>query len=67
MQARNAEDVFVTRGFHNWKLATASFRQHEVSACHKEAVERLFTLPATMKDVGETLSVVHAQEKSENC
>ena len=38
MPARNAEDAFVTRGFHNWKLATTSFHQRKASACHKEAV-----------------------------
>ena len=27
MPVRNAEDAFVTRGFHNWKLATTSFHQ----------------------------------------
>ena len=66
MPVRNAEDAFVTRGFHNWKLATISFRQHEASASHKEAVERVFTLPATTTDIGEVLSTVHAQEKFEN-
>ena len=63
MSTRNAEDVFVMRGFHNWKLATTSFCQH---ACHKEAVERVFTLPATTRDVGEALSAAHALEETEN-
>jgi len=66
MPVRNAEDAFVTRGFHNWKLATISFRQHEASASHKEVVERVFTLPATTTDIGEVLSTVHAQEEFEN-
>ena len=47
---RNAEDAFVMCRFHNWKLATTSFHQHEASACHKEAMERVFTLPATTRD-----------------
>jgi len=47
-------------------LATTSFQQHEASACHKEAVERVFTLPSTTKDIGEALSSAHAQEKLEN-
>lgn len=66
MPIRTADDAFVTRGFHNWKLATTSFRQHETSACHKQAVERVFTLPATTRDIGETLSTAHAQDKLEN-
>ena len=48
-----AEDVckkcrrraFATRGFHNWKLANAVFRQHKLSAFHKEALEWVITLP----------------------
>ena len=34
--------------------------------CHKEAVEKIVTLPATTRDVGELLSGMHAQEKIEN-
>lgn len=66
MSAKSAEDAFVTRGFQNWKLATTVFRQHELSACHKEAVERVITLPAAMTDIGEALSMAHAREKLEN-
>ena len=66
MSNRNAEDAFISRGFSNWKLATSVFRQHELSNCHKEAVEKIITLPATTADVGEMLSKAHAQEKSEN-
>ena len=52
MRANSAEDAFATRGFHNWKLATATFRQHELSTFHKEAVERVITLPAATTDIG---------------
>ena len=34
--------------------------------CHKEAVEKIVTLPATTRDVGELMSGMHAQEKIEN-
>lgn len=67
MPIRNAYYAFVMQGFCNWKLATTSFWQHEASACHKEAVERVLTLPVTTKDSGEALSSAHAQEKLENC
>ena len=53
-------------GSSNWKLATSVFRQHELSNCHKEAVQKIITLPATTLDVGEMLSKAHALEKSEN-
>lgn len=66
MSVRNAEDAFISRGFSNWKLATSVFRQHEVTKCHKEAVERIVTLPETTSDIGEMLSKAHAQEKGEN-
>ena len=66
MSFRSAEDAFISRGFQNWKLATSVFRQHELSNCHKEAVEKIITLPVTTSDVGEMLSKAHAQEKSEN-
>ena len=33
-----------------------AFRQHEKSQCHKIAVEKLITLPATTRDVGEMLA-----------
>ena len=66
MSVRNAKDAFISRGFCNWKLATSVFRQHELRNCHKEAVEKIITLPATTSDVGEMLSKAHAQEKSEN-
>ena len=34
--------------------------------CHKEAVEKIVTLPAATTDVCELLSGMHAQEKIEN-
>ena len=40
------------RGFQNWTLATAIFREHELSAFHKEEVERIITLPAAPADIG---------------
>ncbi|KAH3784962.1 hypothetical protein DPMN_163035 [Dreissena polymorpha] len=36
------------------------------SECHKEAAERLVTLPTTTRDAGETLSAGHAKEKANN-
>ena len=43
-----------------------AFRQHEGSVCHKEAVEKLLTLPATTRDVGEMLVTTLAQERADN-
>ena len=31
-----------------------------------QSVEKLYILPSTIKDIGETLSTLHAQEKLQN-
>ena len=56
----------LTCGFTNWKDATSSFRQHEKSNCHKEAVEKVLILLATTPDIAEMLSITLAQEKEVN-
>ena len=61
----NAESAFITVGFTNWKKASERFNNHETSACHKEAVLRTITLPATTQDNGECLSKEHQREKME--
>ena len=43
---------------------TIAFRQHEKSICHKLAVEKVITLPATTPDVGEMLSIALAQDRA---
>lgn len=49
----NAEQAFITRGFSNWKDAAVKYANHEESKCHKEAVLKVITLPATIRDVAE--------------
>lgn len=39
------------------------FEEHANSKCHGEAVERLFTLPKVLKDVGKSLSKQHSEQK----
>ena len=39
------------------------FNIHEQSSCHKESIEKIVTLPSTVRDVGEMLSSEHKQEK----
>lgn len=56
---------FISRGFSNWKDATVKLKAHECSNCHKEAVQKILTLPKTTQDVGETLSSIHKQEKQQ--
>ena len=52
----NLEQTFISTGFSNWKDATTKFNKHEASQCHKEAVLKTITLPATTGNVGEMLS-----------
>ncbi|KAH3881866.1 hypothetical protein DPMN_005793 [Dreissena polymorpha] len=56
---------FISDGFFKWKAGTEKFRKHDESECHKKAVERLVTLSATTRDVGEVLSAGHAKEKAD--
>ena len=66
LTAGNSEGAFISRGFSNWKDATISFRKHDSSSCHKEAFEKMITLPATTRDIGEVLSSIQSSEKAEN-
>ena len=43
-----------------------SFKRHEESACHREGVDVMITLPSTTKDIGEQLSNLHAADKMKN-
>ena len=45
------EASFIDSGFSNWKDATARFRNHEKSNCHKIAVDNVIAHPA-VKSVG---------------
>ena len=50
----NWEPSFTVSGFSN---ATRAFKKHNDSKVHKHAVEKLYILPSTMKDIGESLNV----------
>ena len=60
--SHNLDPSFLSRGFNNWKDTTVKFKAHELSKCHQESVEKIFTLPNTTQDIGETLSQRHKQE-----
>ena len=66
MERSRGDLAFTSNGFKNWKDTTISFKNHEASASHKEALQVVMVIPATCSDVGEMLSREHAQEKSEN-
>ena len=54
------------RGYCNWKDATIAFKNHELSACHHEAVEVIIRLPATSTHIGVHLSQQYALEMEQN-
>ena len=62
----NWEPSFTVSGFSNWKDATRAFKRHDDSEVHKHAVEKLYILPTTTKDIGESLNVAHRKEKQMN-
>ena len=39
--SNNTEAAFISKGFSNWKNATAKFDSHDGSKCHKEAMMRI--------------------------
>ena len=53
------------RDMANWKDASVKFNNHEKSRCHKDAVLKTVTVPASCRDIGETLSSQLAKEKLE--
>lgn len=66
LKAKCIDQAFINRGFQNWKNATHLFNVHEQSMCHKEAVEKTITLPATTKHVGELISSQIAEDRKKN-
>ncbi len=56
----NVETTYISSGYTNWKDACVKFPNHESSRCHKT-----ITLPATTKDIGESLSSQLAKERLE--
>ena len=59
------ETTYISTGYTNWKDASVRFNKHENSRCHKDAVLKTVTIPASCKDIGEVLSSQLAKEKLE--
>ena len=62
----NMETTYISTGYTNWKDASIRFAGHEASLCHKDALLKVVTLPATTQNVCESLSALHAQEMKSN-
>ena len=52
MTSSKIDAAFVFKGFSNWKDATISFRKHDSSRCHKEAVEKMVTFQPQQEMLG---------------
>ena len=63
ISTRNVEPAFISTGFQNWKEAKRVMAKHAESGCHKEAVERLISIPQSSGDVGEALDSQLAVER----
>ena len=66
MKLKKGDPAFTSTGFYNWKDGTIGLKEHEDSACHKEALQLVVVLPACYPDVGEMLSKEHADQKKDN-
>ena len=49
------DPAFITTGYTYWKEAVTAFKRYAYSACHREAIEAVETLPAQVQDTGEFL------------
>ena len=66
LRSSSAEHAFISKGFKNCKNATACFRDHEQSSCHKEAIGMVITIPATHKDISECISSASGEQRRHN-
>ena len=66
LKASSKDLAFLRKGLTNWKDAAEGLRRHELSKCHQDAVQLMIVRPRTVRDIGETLSSAHAQNKAES-
>ena len=61
------EKAFISTGFNCWRDGTISFKKHQSTLCHREAVEAVISLPKEIScGAGESLSNMYKQEKATN-
>ena len=56
------DTIFSALGFCNWKKAVEKFSKHERSACHRHALMMITAAKTVGMDVGDKLSVDHAEQ-----
>ena len=60
------DTIFSALGFYNWKKAVEKFSKHERSACHLHALMMITAAKTVGMDVGDKLSVDHAEQMALN-
>lgn len=60
------EQAFISTGFCNWKKAMGRFKEHESSACHKEAIAKLAILSSKEPDIAAKLTTQRQNEQKKN-
>ena len=66
---KNADKAFILIGFNNWQDAgtkNRGFDKHVRSETHREAHERLFTMPDACGDISAQLSATLNEVRSVN-
>ncbi|XP_011402633.1 PREDICTED: zinc finger MYM-type protein 1-like [Amphimedon queenslandica] len=66
LKSSKCEDSFTTQGYSNWKNATTAFRKHDISDCHKEAID-IHTLPEQCEDIALTMQRSLSKKRQVNC
>ena len=67
--SKNADKAFILIGFNNWQDAgtkNRGFGKHYRSETHREAHERLFTMPDACGDISAQLSAAFNEARSVN-
>ena len=65
--SKKREPAFISKGYSYILEGSTTFRKHQTSDCHREAVEVLLVLPQCTKDIAELQSAEHAAQKTLNC
>jgi len=66
LNSADLDKALITNGFCNWKDTSEAFKKYDSSNCHRGSVDKVIMLLKTTKDIGETLSNIHAVEKEDN-
>ena len=66
LSSTKRDPAFIINDFTTWKYGPRASKKHQISDCHREAIETFVILPQCTRDVGELLSTKHEAEKPTN-